>query len=455
MSRNYSLSGLLFASLAQTYVPPSPTVGIPYRNPQITVGEAGNGWPFSTVVNSADFNEVMYRITTLLNYIEKNGGITWSSLTDYEVGSLVRDENLTFYEAIQASGPNNGGYQVPQVGQYWKIASFHVYGGGYRVVFIGSNYNSTANELVYCRTGCTVALPINPADQDRVKIVTSDVIDENLPVIITGTAIQRSGITSIVMDEPISFIEFIWDQASSMWKIEGLVYGAQLIYDGSQIKLVPPINSIQDTQTIDLTISGQKLSADLRVAPNSSLSVSNNGLAVSINSRPDNSIKLVEGGLYSAEVNGDEVKLIEKQMVFFNGEGSQISLGELDVGTWDPDYEWPLVWDCGEIKFYSVENVEIVVTDTRCYVRNISGDVTGLTPAYGWIYEGFGGSGSTPKIYKRWSSVPNPKAGDILYSNNTLSTVSEIVKMPEDLVVNDNIQSIIDFGVWDQTNSTW
>ena len=232
MSRNVSLLNSVFASDAETVVPISPAVGIPYRNPNLTSGKAGQGWPFSTVVDSADFNELMFRVTSLMDFVEKTGGIIWSPLTDYPVGAFVRDEQLIFWEATRASGPNNGGSQNPYIGsQYWKVAE---------------------------------------------------------------------------------------------------------------------IGRVQDTNSIALSIVNQVLTATLRLAASSGLSVGPDGVRVALNPSLTNAIKIVNGGLLVETVSGEDIRYMQQQTVFFDGTGV-VCCGDWNIGEWEDSNEWPLIWDHGDL----------------------------------------------------------------------------------------------------------
>ena len=232
MSRNVSLLNSVFASDAETVVPISPAVGIPYRNPNLTSGKAGQGWPFSTVVDSADFNELMFRVTGLMDFVEKTGGIIWSPLTDYPVGAFVRDEQLIFWEATKASGPNNGGSQNPYIGsQYWKVAE---------------------------------------------------------------------------------------------------------------------IGRVQDTNSIALSIVNQVLTATLRLAASSGLSVGPDGVRVALNPSLTNALKIVNGGLLVETVSGEDIRYMQQQTVFFDGTGV-VCCGDWNIGEWEDSNEWPLIWDHGDL----------------------------------------------------------------------------------------------------------
>lgn len=126
MSRQNSLKGCVFGSSAQTTIPSAPTSGTPYRNTSLTTTTAAQGWPFLNVVDSADFNQMMFRTTSVLNDVQKTGILYWSALTDYVTGSICRDDlDGKLYQALQASGPNSGGTHQPSTdsGTYWKIAA--------------------------------------------------------------------------------------------------------------------------------------------------------------------------------------------------------------------------------------------------------------------------------------------------------------------------------------------
>ena len=252
MARDYSLKGLLFASAATTGIPASPVTGVPYRNASLTSGVAGNGWPFGVIVDSADFNEMMYKITSLLDYIEKTGALVWSQYTDYVIGSLVRDDSFNFWEATAASGPNNGGYATPTIGSAsWKIAKFNFYGGGEKIVFNTTNYTAAANDCVFCRNGgITVSMPASPKNNDRIRIVTSSSVGSSSTVTISATKIQQTGVTTILMDQPNSIVEFVYDATNSMWVLGSTIRGGHLkISGGTQLQFITPV-TLEDVDNV-------------------------------------------------------------------------------------------------------------------------------------------------------------------------------------------------------------
>lgn len=122
------LSPGIFAVDAQTNVPANPVPGVSYRDPVSGVSNIGQGWPFQRLVNSAEFNEVMFRITSLLDVVNKTAGLPWSDQVDYQgpgvaqAPSFVASTDGNLYVALQASGPNRGGARDPASGNnaYWS-----------------------------------------------------------------------------------------------------------------------------------------------------------------------------------------------------------------------------------------------------------------------------------------------------------------------------------------------
>lgn len=122
------LSPGVFAADAQTTVPANPVPGVPYRDPVNGTSTIRQGWPFQRLVNSAEFNEVMYRITALLDVVNKTAGLAWSEEVDYQgpgaaqAPSFVASTDGNLYVALQASGPNSGGPKDPATGNtaYWS-----------------------------------------------------------------------------------------------------------------------------------------------------------------------------------------------------------------------------------------------------------------------------------------------------------------------------------------------
>lgn len=122
------LSPGIFAGDAQTTIPNNPVPGVSYRDPEEGTASIAQGWPFQRLVNSAEFNEVMYRITSLLEVVNKTAGLAWSDQVDYvgpsavQAPSFVASTDGHLYVALQPSGPDSGGARDPALGNtcYWS-----------------------------------------------------------------------------------------------------------------------------------------------------------------------------------------------------------------------------------------------------------------------------------------------------------------------------------------------
>lgn len=231
-ARTVSLGGMIWASAAHTTIPTTPIAGEPYRNTAFSVADAANGWKYYRIVNSADFNQFDYLMSTVLNEVEQQGLLKWSNLTDYPVGGLARDPDDGYvYEAIIASGPNSGGTRQPSlnIGTYWKIPDFLTI-GGYKTVFVSSDYSSDVMQQVYCLSGAlTVILPtVNLQNGDKVKVTTNGTVSTENLVTVSGSEIEESGTTAIEISTPRCSVEFIWNASQNRWKLGDICYPQNL-----------------------------------------------------------------------------------------------------------------------------------------------------------------------------------------------------------------------------------
>jgi len=257
IQRDVSLGGLIFGSSANTTIPASPNVGVPYRNTNLSKLIAADGWPFATVVDSADFNELMYRITTVLDAIEVQGILFWSEATDYVTGSIVRQtDGLTekFFEALQASGPSSQAKSPKDnIGTFWKEASIGGgASGGYTVQFVSSNVNELEKGILYFCTAGSIQLTLpttNLMDGDKMKIATGRAIGLGTPVTIAGAveAVDGTADTSLIIDTPYSSVELVYNSATGLWKvcspISVGVYTASSVPAGTIISYAAPIEA--------------------------------------------------------------------------------------------------------------------------------------------------------------------------------------------------------------------
>lgn len=123
--RNVTIKGV-FAETATTTIPPSPVAGISYRDANLTEADINKGFPFKTIVDSSQFNEALYEYSSITKLQETYGFVPWSSLTDYEIGSVCLGTDGILYQAKQATGPSSTAYNPVNdtTNTYWKIVPF-------------------------------------------------------------------------------------------------------------------------------------------------------------------------------------------------------------------------------------------------------------------------------------------------------------------------------------------
>lgn len=112
-STRSTISPPIFASNASTVVPPTPVAGVSYRDPIAGPASSPDGWPYAERVNSAEFNQIMFQLSSIASIIDKKGILGWSNLVDYTEASVVFGSDGSLYAWLVASGPNNGGAKDP------------------------------------------------------------------------------------------------------------------------------------------------------------------------------------------------------------------------------------------------------------------------------------------------------------------------------------------------------
>ena len=112
----------------------NPIAGNTYANDALSEALINDGWPFSQIVNSANFNEFMRRQSTLTILLEQWGILPWSAYTTYSPGALVLGSNSWRYKATLASSSTAPKDPVSNP-TYWELD----YGVVNFVVSTGSN----------------------------------------------------------------------------------------------------------------------------------------------------------------------------------------------------------------------------------------------------------------------------------------------------------------------------
>ncbi len=85
----------------------NPVQNVTYANTLMDEATINAAWPFSIIVASNNHNEIMRRMTLLMVQMEQQGILSYSVLTDYDVGALVMGSDDFLYRAITANGPAN------------------------------------------------------------------------------------------------------------------------------------------------------------------------------------------------------------------------------------------------------------------------------------------------------------------------------------------------------------
>lgn len=115
----------IFASAALTTIPGSPTQGVAYRDPVDGAAAIGDGWPYATPVQSQDWNEIMYRVTSLLDLVDRKGVLGWFDAVVYSSFAVVFGSDGQLYMWLQANGPGTAAGARDPVSQpaYWQSFS--------------------------------------------------------------------------------------------------------------------------------------------------------------------------------------------------------------------------------------------------------------------------------------------------------------------------------------------
>lgn len=129
-NRTVTVTGI-FAQNASTVIPANPVAGSPYRNASMTPSEIQNGWPFKTIVDSSNFNQTMYELSSLAKQFEQYGFLPWSDLTDYPIGGFALGSNGSLYQAVQATGPSTTAMDptTDTNHTYWQVVQFGTHTG--------------------------------------------------------------------------------------------------------------------------------------------------------------------------------------------------------------------------------------------------------------------------------------------------------------------------------------
>lgn len=110
----------VWAADATTTIPGSPLSGVAYRRTSVVTADAREGWPFDTLVDSAEFNELLYRYTSLTDIMDRQGVLGWSDQVDYAVPAIVFGSDGVLYKSLGTSGPTTTTRDPISNPTYWS-----------------------------------------------------------------------------------------------------------------------------------------------------------------------------------------------------------------------------------------------------------------------------------------------------------------------------------------------
>tara|TARA_R110002126_G_scaffold10384_3_gene47294 strand:- start:1235 stop:2245 length:1011 start_codon:yes stop_codon:yes gene_type:complete len=96
----------VFAADAQTTIPPTPVVGVAYRNAATGLAAIRAGWPFKTIVDSSDFAQILHELTSFTDLIDKTGILEYKDDIDYDiVPAFAVGSDGELYKSTAINGP--------------------------------------------------------------------------------------------------------------------------------------------------------------------------------------------------------------------------------------------------------------------------------------------------------------------------------------------------------------
>lgn len=87
----------IWASAAETTIPPSPTTGTAYRNTAYVVTP---GFKFNTKSPSEAANQWMYTVSKIIADLELKGTLGWNAATAYPAGAIAMASDGAIYQCI-------------------------------------------------------------------------------------------------------------------------------------------------------------------------------------------------------------------------------------------------------------------------------------------------------------------------------------------------------------------
>lgn len=118
-TRDFKSPGI-FAANATTVIPPTPIAGVSYRDAVSGTDDTPNGWRYGTRVESQDWNQIMFVLTSMLQTMDKQGILGWTPEVDYAVPAITFGSNGLLYLALQPSGPATASQDPVSSPLFWE-----------------------------------------------------------------------------------------------------------------------------------------------------------------------------------------------------------------------------------------------------------------------------------------------------------------------------------------------
>lgn len=115
--RTFTSPGI-WANDANTVIPTPPVAGLPYRNTSLSPDTVRNGQSYGAIGNSADWNQVLYQQSGLIQSAEQYGIMPYSPLTTYGDQGLCLYTDGKLYQV--KAGTNPPPNTPPTDTTYWK-----------------------------------------------------------------------------------------------------------------------------------------------------------------------------------------------------------------------------------------------------------------------------------------------------------------------------------------------
>jgi hypothetical protein len=123
-TRDFKSPGI-FAEDASTVIPPTPIAGVAYRDAVSGTVDTPNGWRYGTRVESQDWNQIMFLLTSMAEMQDKQGILGYSDQVDYVIPALVFGSDGLPYLCIQANGPSTAVHDPVGSPLFWEQFSGH------------------------------------------------------------------------------------------------------------------------------------------------------------------------------------------------------------------------------------------------------------------------------------------------------------------------------------------